>query len=52
MSAKYSSYGSSGESVEGLGFAIPINDVISMIQDIMTNGYVSNKAYLAPPSAP
>jgi serine protease Do len=32
--------------VEGLGFAIPINDVISMIQDIMTNGYVSNKAYL------
>jgi serine protease Do len=32
--------------VEGLGFAIPINDVISMIEDIMTNGYVSNKAYL------
>ncbi|MFR3921326.1 MAG: hypothetical protein ACLTYN_04420 [Dysosmobacter welbionis] len=29
-----------------MGFAIPINDVISMIQDIMTNGYVSNKAYL------
>ena len=46
VSAKYSSYGSSGESVEGLGFAIPINDVISMIQEIMTNGYVSNKAYL------
>ena len=46
VSAKYSSYGSSGESVEGLGFAIPINDVISMIEDIMTNGYVSNKAYL------
>ena len=44
--AKYSSYGTSGESVEGLGVAIPINDVISMIQDIMTNGYVSNKAYL------
>ena len=46
VSAKYSSTGSSGESVEGLGFAIPINDVSSMIQDIMTNGYVSNKAYL------
>ena len=46
VSAKYSSYGTSGESVEGLGFAIPINDVISMIQDTMTNGYVSNKAYL------
>lgn len=44
VSAKYSSY--SDESVEGLGFAIPINDVIAMIQDIMTNGYVSNKAYL------
>jgi len=44
VSAKYSSYAS--ESVEGLGFAIPINDVISMIEDIMTNGYVTNKAYL------
>ena len=44
VSAKYSSY--SDESVEGLGFAIPINDVFAMIQDIMTNGYVSNKAYL------
>ena len=44
VSAKYSSY--SNESVEGLGFAIPINDVSAMIQDIMTNGYVSNKAYL------
>ncbi len=44
VSAKYSSY--SSESVEGLGFAIPINDVSAMIQDIMTNGYVSNKPYL------
>ena len=32
VSAKYSSY--SNESVEGLGFAIPINDVLAMIQDI------------------
>ena len=46
VSAKYSSYGSSGETVEGLGFAIPINDVSSMIQDIMTNGHVTNRAYL------
>ena len=46
VSAKYSSAGSSGESVEGLGFAIPINDVSSMIQDIMTNGYVTDRAYL------
>ena len=45
MSAKYSSYAS--ESVEGLGFAIPINDVVAMIEDIMTNGYVTNKPYLA-----
>ncbi|WP_295581975.1 S1C family serine protease [uncultured Oscillibacter sp.] len=44
VSAKYSSY--SSESVEGLGFAIPINDVVAMIEDIMTNGYVTNKPYL------
>ena len=44
VSAKYSSY--SNEAVEGLGFAIPINDVFAMIQDIMTNGYVTNKPYL------
>lgn len=44
VSAKYSSY--SSESVEGLGFAIPMNDVLAMIQDIMTNGYVTNKPYL------
>ena len=45
VSAKYSST-SSQETVEGLGFAIPINDVISMVKDIMTNGYVTNKPYL------
>ena len=45
VSAKYSS-SSSGTSVEGLGFAIPINDVFAMIQDIMTNGYITNKPYL------
>jgi len=46
VSAKYSSSGS-GASVEGLGFAIPMNDVFAMIQDIMTNGYITNKPYLA-----
>ena len=46
VSAKYSS-SSSGASVEGLGFAIPMNDVFAMIQDIMTNGYITNKPYLA-----
>lgn len=45
VSAKYSS-SSSGASVEGLGFAIPMNDVVAMIQDIMTNGYITNKPYL------
>jgi len=45
VSAKYSSSGS-GASVEGLGFAIPINDVFAMIEDIMTNGFVTNKPYL------
>ena len=44
VSAKYSSYAT--ESVEGLGFAIPINDVIAMVEDIMTNGYITNKPYL------
>ena len=45
VSAKYTNT-SSGASAEGLGFAIPINDVAAMIQDIMTNGFVTNKAYL------
>ena len=44
VSAKYSSY--SNTTVEGIGFAIPINDVVSLVEDIMTNGYVTNKAYL------
>lgn len=45
VSAKYTNT-ASGASAEGLGFAIPINDVAAMIQDIMTNGYVTNKPYL------
>ena len=44
VSAKYSTY--SNTAVEGLGFAIPINDVSAMIEDIMTNGFVTNKPYL------
>ena len=47
VSAKYSSSAmSSSGSIEGIGFAIPINDVYAMIQDIITNGYVTNKPYL------
>ncbi len=46
VSAKLSSSSSSEASVEGLGFAIPIDDVQSMITDIIANGYVTNKPYL------
>ncbi|MBO4853590.1 MAG: trypsin-like peptidase domain-containing protein [Oscillospiraceae bacterium] len=45
VSAKYSSYSST--TVEGLGFAIPMDDVQTVITDIMENGQVSDKAYLA-----
>ncbi len=41
VSAKYSSY--SDTTVEGLGFAIPIGDVQSVITDIMENGQVTDK---------
>ena len=45
VSAKYSSY--SNTTVEGLGFAIPISDVRAIITDIIENGQVTGKAYLA-----
>ena len=45
VSAKYSSY--SNTTVEGLGFAIPISDVQAIITDIIENGQVTGKAYLA-----
>ena len=45
VSAKYSTYSST--TVEGLGFAIPISDVRSIITDIMENGTVTDKAYMA-----
>ena len=41
--AKYSSSGSSSASVEGIGFAIPINDVKNMVKDIIEKGYVTGK---------
>ena len=41
VTAKYSSSG-----VEGLGFAIPINDAVRIAQDLITKGYVTGKAYL------
>jgi serine protease Do len=47
-SAKYSSsaYSSTSSTIEGLGFAIPINDVIDMVTSIMKNGYVTGRPYL------
>ena len=44
VSAKYSSgSNSSSASVEGLGFAIPMDDVASMVSDLVKNGYVTGK---------
>ena len=37
---------SSGLDIEGLGFAIPVNDVTNVINDILKLGYVSGRAYL------
>ncbi len=45
VSAKYSSYADTV--VEGLGFAIPISDVQTLVVDIMENGIVTDKPYLA-----
>ena len=44
--AKYSGSSSSGASIEGIGFAIPIDDIIGMIEDFRDYGYVRNQAYL------
>ena len=43
--AKYSGSSSSGASIEGIGFAIPIDDVMPIVRDLMQYGYV-NSAYL------
>ena len=32
--------------IEGLGFAIPINDAIAIANDLIQNGYVRGKAYM------
>ena len=41
--AKYSNNGSSQASIEGIGFAIPIHDVMDMVTDIIEKGYVTGK---------
>ena len=43
--AKFSGNSSSGASIEGIGFAIPMDDVKGMIEDLKNYGYVTG-AYL------
>lgn len=43
--AKYSGTSSSGASIEGIGFAIPMDDLTGMIEDLTELGYISG-AYL------
>jgi len=43
--AKYSGTSSSGATIEGIGFAIPIDDVSGMLSDLANLGYVTG-AYL------
>ena len=43
--AKYTQ-SSSGVSAEGLGFAIPINDVKDILSDLIEHGYVTGKPYM------
>lgn len=44
-SAKYSGTSSSGATIEGIGFAIPVDDVMGIIGDLQNYGYVTG-AYL------
>ena len=43
--AKYSGTSGSGASIEGIGFAIPMDDIVAIVEDLMEFGYV-NSAYL------
>ena len=45
VSAKYTQ-STSGVSAEGLGFALPINDVKEIIADLIEHGYVTGKPYM------
>ena len=45
-SAKYSNNGSTDAAIEGIGFAIPINDVIGIVTDYMEVGYVTGRPYM------
>ena len=43
VSAKYSGNSGSSATIEGIGFAIPINDVADMVTSIIEHGYVTGK---------
>ena len=43
--AKYSGTTSSGASIEGIGFAVPMDDVIGMLEDLRKYGYITG-AYM------
>ena len=43
--AKYSSSGSGEASIDNIGFAIPVNDVLPLVESIIEKGYVS-KPYI------
>ncbi len=43
--AKYSGTTSSGASIEGIGFAIPLDEVLDMLEDLRQYGYITG-AYL------
>ena len=44
--AKMSGSSASSATIEGLGFAIPINDVTDLVQDLIEHGYVTGKPYM------
>lgn len=47
VNAKYSNSGyTSNASIEGIGFAIPINDAMAILDDLIEHGYITGKPYL------
>lgn len=46
ITAKYSGETGSGTTIEGIGFAIPIDDVTAILDDLRQHGSVLNRAYL------
>lgn len=44
--AKYSGTTTSGTSIEGIGFAIPIDDVLELLDELRENGGITDRAYI------